>query len=175
MRGAAVTSRRKCRNLRLDLLVPRSLRVAIYTLRRTQVIHRPLEECWSFFSNPANLSRITPPKLRFQVQSELPAEIHTGLMIQYFVSPLLGIPMSWLTEITQIQKPHYFVDEQRIGPYRLWHHEHFFQCVDTEHTEVRDLVHYVPPLGPLGAILNKLLIRPQLEAIFDFRETQLAE
>ena len=72
--------------------------------------------------------------------------------------------------ITQVRAPHYFVDEQRVGPYRMWHHEHTFRA---EHTEVHDLVHYVPPLGPLGAILNKLVIRRQLQQIFDFRERQL--
>jgi ligand-binding SRPBCC domain-containing protein len=82
--------------------------------------------------------------------------------------------MSWLTEITQVRAPEYFVDEQRVGPYKVWHHEHFFRAVDAERTEVRDLVHYVPPLGPLGAVLNAVLIRPQLERIFDFRREALS-
>ena len=94
-------------------------------------------------------------------------------MIRYTVSPLFGIPLSWLTEITQVQRPEFFVDEQRVGPYRVWHHEHFFRSVDATRTEVRDLVHYAPPLGPLGALLNPWLIRPQLERIFDFREQAL--
>jgi ligand-binding SRPBCC domain-containing protein len=81
--------------------------------------------------------------------------------------------MSWLTEITQVNEPEYFVDEQRVGPYRLWHHEHFFRAEDERRTEVRDLVHYVPPFGVLGALFEPLLIRPQLERIFDFREQQL--
>lgn len=132
-----------------------------------------IEQCWMFFSDPGNLSRITPPSLGFRVESELPPEIHPGLMIRYTVSPLLGIPMKWLTEITQVERPHYFVDEQRVGPYRVWHHEHFFREVDAEHTEVRDLVHYVPPFGPLGALVNRLAIAPQLARIFDFREQQL--
>lgn len=147
----------------------------IYTLRRTQVVALPLDGCWSFFSNPANLSRITPPQLGFRVRSELPGKIYPGLMIRYTVSPLLGIPMTWLTEITQVQKPHFFVDEQRVGPYRLWHHEHSFRAVGDTETEVSDLVHYVPPLGPFGAVVNALVIRRQLEAIFDFRAAQFAE
>src|SRR3982750_2065558 len=134
-----------------------------------------LERCWRFFSDPGNLARITPPSLGFKVESELPGEIYAGLMIRYTVSPLFGIPMSWLTEITRVDKPHYFVDEQRVGPYRVWHHEHFFRALDGGHTEVRDLVHYVPPLGPLGALLNRFVIRPQLERIFDFRTTQLVD
>ena len=134
----------------------------------------PLEQCWRFFSDPRNLAKITPPELGFIVRSELPEEIHAGLMIRYAVSPLFGIPISWLTEITQVQKPHYFVDEQRVGPYCIWHHEHFFRALGDRRTEVRDLVHYVPPFGPLGALFEPLLIRPQLTRIFDFRQQQLA-
>ncbi len=138
------------------------------------MVQMPLEECWRFFSDPGNLSKITPPTMGFTVLSELPPEIHTGLMIRYRVSPLFGIPLSWLTEITQVRRPDYFVDEQRVGPYKVWHHEHFFRAIDGQQTEVRDLVHYVPPLGPLGALLNRLVIRRQLERIFDFRTESLA-
>jgi len=148
--------------------------MAIYTFTRTQVVEMPLEECWRFFSDPRNLSKITPPDLGFTVHSELPEEVYPGLMIRYTVSPLWRIPMAWLTEITQVEKPHHFVDEQRIGPYRIWHHEHFFGALEDGRTEVRDLVHYVPPFGPLGALLEPFLIRPQLTRIFDFREQQLA-
>ena len=148
--------------------------MAIYTFTRTQIVDLPIEECWRFFSDPRNLSKITPTDLRFTVRSELPEEIHAGLMIRYTVSPLWGIPMSWLTEITQVRKPDYFVDEQRVGPYSVWHHEHFFHAVDPRRTEVRDLVHYVPPFGPLGAMVEPFLIRPQLQRIFDFREQQLS-
>jgi ligand-binding SRPBCC domain-containing protein len=147
----------------------------IYTLRRTQTVRMPLAECWEFFSNPANLARITPPRLGFRVHTQLPSEIYPGLMIRYTVSPLFGIPMTWLTEITQVRKPHFFVDEQRVGPYRLWHHEHTFAAVSDHETEITDLVHYVPPLGPIGALLNALVIRRQLAAIFDFRARQLGE
>jgi ligand-binding SRPBCC domain-containing protein len=149
--------------------------VPIYTLARTQTVEMSLERCWSFFSDPRNLAKITPPSLGFRVCSELPQEIYPGLMIRYRVSPVLGIPMTWLTEITRVERPAYFVDEQRVGPYRIWHHEHFFRALDDARTEVRDLVHYVPPLGPLGALLNALLVRPQLERIFDFRTEQLEE
>lgn len=80
--------------------------------------------------------------------------------------------MQWLTEITQVRKPEYFVDEQRIGPYRVWHHEHSFRAVNDE-TEVTDFVHYVPPLGPLGALINAFVVRRQVGQIFDYREQQL--
>lgn len=149
--------------------------MAIYTFERTQAVKLPLATCWRFFSDPRNLSRITPPSLGFVVLSKLPPAVYPGLMIRYRVSPLFGIALSWLTEITQVNEPFHFVDEQRVGPYRLWHHEHFFREVNSATTEVRDLVHYVPPLGPFGAMVNKLAIRPQLERIFDFRQEQLAE
>lgn len=134
----------------------------------------PLLECWQFFSDPRNLEKITPPALQFQVRTALPEKIYRGMMIHYTIRPLAGIRMRWLTEITQIEEPDYFVDEQRAGPYRLWHHEHFFHAVDERHTQVHDLVHYVPPLGFLGAIINAVAIRGQLARIFDYREQQLA-
>lgn len=145
----------------------------VYTLERKQVVAMSRERCWQFFSDPRNLARITPPALGFRVLSELPPAIHPGLMIRYKVSPLFRVPMTWVTEITEVRAPDYFVDEQRVGPYRMWHHEHTFRTVDATHTEVHDLVHYVPPLGPLGAILNRLVIRRQLDQIFRFRERQL--
>jgi len=160
--------------LRLIPFEGRSLIVAVYTFRRTHTVQLPLAECWAFFSNPANLAQITPPSLRFRVRSELPTEIHPGLMISYTVTPIGRIPMTWLTEITQVRKPHYFVDEQRAGPYRLWHHEHSFRTLGERETEISDLVHYVPPLGPLGRLINTLLIERELKRIFDFREQQLA-
>ena len=145
----------------------------VYTLERKQVVAMPHERCWRFFSDPGNLAQITPPTLGFRVLSKMPGEIHPGLMIRYRVSPLFGVPLTWVTEITHVRAPHYFVDEQRVGPYRMWHHEHTFRAVDADHTEVHDLVHYVPPLGLVGAIINTVAIRPQLEQIFAFRERQL--
>lgn len=145
----------------------------IYTLKRTQIVKMPLKQCWDFFSNPRNLEKITPPSLRFRIKSDLPNKVYPGMMIEYTVSPLLGLPLSWLTEIVQVDEPHYFADEQRVGPYRLWHHEHFFCERASDEVEVRDLIHYVPPLGPLGFVVDALAIRPQLARIFDFRAESL--
>ncbi|HEX3818532.1 MAG TPA: SRPBCC family protein [Chthoniobacterales bacterium] len=141
----------------------------IYQLERRQVVSLGVEECWRFFSDPRNLEKITPPALNFTVKRKLPPEVYPGLMIEYTVSPLLGIPLIWLTEIVHVDAPHRFVDEQRRGPYRLWHHEHTFRALPDGGTEVHDLVTYVPPLGPFGALLNRLIVRPQLERIFDYR------
>ena len=145
----------------------------IYQLERRQTTSLGLDACWNFFSDPRNLEQITPPALKFRVRSRLPEEIYPGLLIEYTVAPLLGIPLTWLSEIVQMQPPYYFADTQRVGPYRLWQHEHFFRAVPQGGTEVRDLVTYVPPFGPFGAILNRLVIRPQLERIFDYRATRL--
>lgn len=147
----------------------------IFTLKRTQLVRMPLAECWRFFSDPRNLEKITPPSLGLRIKSELPPEVYPGLMIEYTVAPLFGVPLRWLTEIVHVDKPHRFVDEQRIGPYRLWHHEHFFREMNDGRAEVRDLVHYAPPFGPLGVFVNALVLRRQLERIFDFRARTIEE
>jgi ligand-binding SRPBCC domain-containing protein len=147
--------------------------VPIYTLQRKEIVGLPLAQCWDFFSNPANLEKITPPELGFAVKSSLPEKVYPGLMIEYTVSPLLGFKLSWLTEIVHVNEPYHFVDEQRVGPYRLWHHEHFFREISSNEVEVSDLIHYVPPFGLFGGIINALAVRPQLERIFDFRTEAL--
>jgi ligand-binding SRPBCC domain-containing protein len=145
----------------------------IYQLERKQRVAWSLQDCWSFFSDPRNLKKITPPEMNFRIKRDLPPAVYPGLMIEYTVSPLFGLPLTWLTEIVHVDPPHRFVDEQRTGPYRLWHHEHFFRGLPEGGTEVHDLVTYAPPLGPFGALLNRFLIRPQLERIFNFREEQI--
>jgi len=147
--------------------------VPIYTLTRTQTVEAPLEVCWRFFSDPRNLAAITPPDLGFEIVSALPGVVHPGLMIEYRVRPLLGVRVTWLTEITHVEPGRYFVDEQRVGPYRVWHHEHFFESVGADRTECRDVVHYVPPFGVLGGLVHPWLIRPRLEAIFAYRARRI--
>jgi len=149
--------------------------MAIHTLQRIQILSATVEECWRFFSNPQNLCRITPPALDFVIKSNLPAEIHPGLMIEYRVRPLWGIAVNWLTEITHVQKPFYFVDEQRVGPYAVWHHEHTFRDLGEGRVEIGDRVHYVLPFGPLGDLLHPFLVKKQLEQIFDYRTRVLRE
>ena len=147
----------------------------VYTLRSTRIVEAGIGRCWDFFSDPHNLARITPPDLGFEIVSDLPPRIHAGLMIEYRVRPLFGVPVTWLTEITQVEEGRYFVDEQRVGPYAVWHHEHTFTALGEDRTECVDLVHYVPPFGPLGALLHPVLIRPRLEAIFAYRESRIPE
>ncbi len=148
--------------------------MAIHVLRASQVVAVPIERCWQFFSDPRNLARITPPSLDFRVLSELPPAIHPGMMIEYRVRPLFRVPMRWLTEITHVAGPGFFVDEQRVGPYAVWHHEHHFRALDGGRTELRDVVHYVPPFGLLGELLHPWIIAPQLAKIFGYREVAVA-
>jgi len=101
--------------------------------------------------------------------SEIPEEIHAGMMIEYLIRPFLGVPMRWLTEISHVRGPHYFVDEQRVGPYALWHHEHEFVEVGAGKTEMIDRVHYVLPFSPFSEPVHPFLVEPRIRAIFDCR------
>lgn len=140
----------------------------MYTLERTQRIPISLEEAWNFFQNPSNLSKITPSEMGFETLSEVPEKMYPGLFIHYKVSPLFGIKMNWTTEITYVQEPHYFVDEQRVGPYAIWHHEHHFKEIEGG-VEMLDRVNYKIPLGILGKIAHPIIVRSKLEEIFEFR------
>jgi ligand-binding SRPBCC domain-containing protein len=140
----------------------------MYKIEREQFLPIPLQEAWDFFSSPSNLAKITPSSLGFIVHGAVPERMYPGLFIQYTVSPLLGIPMRWVTEITHVREGEYFVDEQRVGPYSIWHHEHFFTAVEGG-VMMRDVVHYKVPLGILGQIVHPLIVRPKLEQIFSFR------
>lgn len=146
----------------------------VYHLSRTQRLPISLEQAWAFFSSPLNLKEITPEHMDFRVTSDLKSieNMYAGLVITYTVRPLLGIPMFWMTEITHVVKHQFFVDEQRVGPYRIWRHQHHFKAIPGG-VEMTDIVHYQPPLGFLGAIANSLFIRRQLKSIFDYRYDKL--
>jgi ligand-binding SRPBCC domain-containing protein len=147
--------------------------MAIYQLYEKMELNASLDEAWDFISSPENLRVITPDYMGFVISTpNLPEKIYPGLMISYKVSPILGIKMNWLTEITQVQDPYYFVDEQRAGPYALWHHEHRLAHTD-KGVLMSDLVTYRPPGGPLGNLAQKMFIRKQLEGIFRYREEAL--
>jgi ligand-binding SRPBCC domain-containing protein len=142
--------------------------VKIYTLERTQEVAAPLEEVWDFFSNPGNLALITPPWLGFRVVSGADQKIYKGMLIKYKVSPLLGIPVTWVTEIAEVDDLSRFVDIQRTGPYTLWRHEHIFKEKNGA-VELTDIVTYALPLGPLGRIAHALDTKKRLDRIFEFR------
>ncbi|NIX14940.1 MAG: hypothetical protein GWN11_03415 [Candidatus Dadabacteria bacterium] len=142
----------------------------IYTLKKVQVLPIDMDECWNFFSNPANLELITPPDLSLAVKSELPEQMYPGMIIEYTVSPLLGIKQTWVTEITHVKKPFYFADEQRFGPYKFWHHQHHFKKTKDGHIEATDIVNYSLPFDPFSRLIHDLFIAKQLNYIFEYRE-----
>jgi len=128
-----------------------------------------IKTAWSFFSDPENLSKITPPEMNFVIHTNIKGRpAYAGQMIVYTVSPLLNIPMSWVTEITHVQEPNFFVDEQRKGPYKMWHHQHKIEAIEGG-VLMTDIVNYQPPFGFLGSIANTMIIKKQLKEIFDYR------
>ena len=140
----------------------------MYQLKRKQFVKTDLKTCWDFFSSPQNLKRITPPYMGFNIKFDLPEKMYEGLMIEYSVKPVLGIPMTWITEIKTVKDNLFFVDEQRKGPYKIWHHEHHFK-EDEGGVEMTDIVSYELPLGILGKFAHVLFVKKQLEGIFNFR------
>jgi ligand-binding SRPBCC domain-containing protein len=145
------------------------MNMAFYQLKTEQKIPASMEKVWDFISSPANLKEITPDHMGFDITSgDLPEKMYPGMIISYKVSPLLGIKMTWVTEITHVKQGEYFVDEQRSGPYSIWHHQHHIEPIQGG-VLMRDIVSYKPPLAFLGSIANWLFIRRQLNNIFSYR------
>ena len=145
----------------------------IYQVEKAQKLPGTIEKVWDFISSPQNLKKISPPYMRFEITSNnLPVKMYPGMIISYKVSPLLGIKLTWVTEITHVKEKEFFVDEQRIGPYSMWHHQHKIEPIENG-VLMSDIVTYKPPFGILGNLSNQLFIETQLERIFDFRETAL--
>jgi len=143
--------------------------MAFYQFTKEQIVPTSIAELWQFIAAPQNLKEITPDYMGFDITSqEVPNLMYPGMIISYTVRPILGIKTTWVTEITQVRTGHYFVDEQRVGPYSLWHHQHILEPHD-EGVLMRDIVSYQPPLGWLGKVANSLLIRKKLAEIFDYR------
>ena len=145
-----------------------------FTIERTQTVPISLETAWKFFSNPVNLVKITPPDMDFRITSPLQTDIYAGQIITYAVRPLMRVLVNWTTEITHVEYPHFFVDEQRFGPYRFWHHQHRFREV-AGGVEIYDLVHYLLLHDQLAGLINSLFVAPRLRRIFDFRSTALTK
>lgn len=147
--------------------------MTIYRLRYNQTVPLTIEQCWGFFSDPKNLKLITPEYLKFQLEPGYAAEsVYAGQIISYKIRPVANIPIGWVTEITHVNAPHYFIDEQRFGPYAFWHHEHHFAQVK-DGVSMTDIVHYKLPFGVLGRIVNAIKVRHDIEAIFAFRKAKL--
>jgi len=146
----------------------------IYRLKKSISLPITIEECWEFFSSPKNLKIITPNYMGFDIIDLEDTKMYAGQIIKYNVSPILGLNMKWVTEISNVEINKFFVDEQRFGPYKFWHHKHKFEVIDGG-IKVIDILDYALPLGFIGKIFEPFLIRPKIEEIFSFREKKLVE
>jgi len=147
----------------------------VYRLSTETFIPASLDTVWNYFATPINLNEMTPPDMSFEILTNVEGvKMYPGMIIQYKVRPLLNIPMGWTTEITHCEEGKYFVDEQRFGPYALWHHQHHFKEVEGG-VKMTDLIHYKAPMGFLGDIAVALFIKKQLEGIFEFRKKKVIE
>jgi ligand-binding SRPBCC domain-containing protein len=146
----------------------------VYNLKTVQFLPITIEKAWDFFSSPTNLSKITPAELKFKILSADLTKVYAGQIIEYKVHPVLGIPLYWMTEITHVEHHKYFVDDQRYGPYSMWHHQHHFKAVEGG-IEMTDIVHYKLPFWIFGDIANTLFVKAKLKEIFDYRIKKVAE
>ena len=139
-----------------------------------QFVPASLDVVWDFFSSPSNLSKITPPEMGFLITSPPQPEMYPGMFITYKVSPALGIKLDWVTEITQVNEKKFFIDEQRLGPYSIWHHEHHFKEVEGG-VEMHDILSYHVSFGFLGSVADLLFVKNKVEEIFKYREKKIEE
>lgn len=151
----------------------------IHRLERTQLVPISLNEAWDFFSSPKNLDELTPADMAFEITGGADEKMFTGQMITYRIQIFPGIWKTWVTEITAVENRSYFIDDQRFGPYALWHHLHRFEAVvlpnGAEAVKLFDRVTYALPFGPIGEIAHAVFVRKKLRSIFDFREQAMAE
>jgi ligand-binding SRPBCC domain-containing protein len=150
--------------------------VKTYQLKKEQTIPISLAEAWDFFSSPLNLAKITPPEMNFVVTSDYAPDtkMYEGMLITYTITPLLGIKMRWMTEITHVKDCEYFVDEQRFGPYALWHHEHHFKEIEGG-VVMNDILNYAIPFGPMGQLANTIFVGKKVRDIFEYRVKAIDE
>lgn len=144
----------------------------IYRLQTKQNLPITIEKAWDFLSSPKNLKLITPDYMGFNIISGAEKSMFPGQIIQYIVTPLFGIKTKWVTEITHMKHEEYFVDEQRFGPYALWHHKHFIKEIDGG-VEMEDIIDYKLPFGLIGQIFHPIIVEPKLKEIFDYRQNKL--
>ncbi len=145
----------------------------MHSLRYSQKIPLSLEDSWNFFSSPTNLKNLTPEYLSFQITNETGKDkMYAGQIISYIIRPLWNLPLEWITEITHVEEPLYFIDEQRFGPYKFWHHEHHFKPIP-HGVEMTDIVYYQLSLGIIGRAIHFLKVKRDLEGIFAYRHAKL--
>lgn len=146
----------------------------IYQIHTKQNVPITLQEAWDFLSNAHNLGTITPSYMNFNILSGADRPVYAGQLIQYTVTPIAGVKMKWVTEIISVKDKEYFVDEQKYGPYALWHHKHFIKEI-AGGVEMEDIVDYKVPAGFLGRLVHPYLIQPKLEEIFEYRKVALED
>ncbi|WP_276391839.1 SRPBCC family protein [Eudoraea chungangensis] len=146
----------------------------LYQLKAVQYLPMSKKEAWDFLSSPANLKVITPEHMGFNILDGADRKMFPGQIIQYIVSPFAGIKTKWVTEITHVKEGSYFVDEQRFGPYALWHHKHFIREIDGG-VAMEDVIDYKLPFGIIGQMMHPILVKRQLKKIFAYRENKLEE
>ena len=146
----------------------------IYTIHAKQNIPISKEKAWEFLCDPNNLKVITPDYMGFHILSGADRPMFAGQVIQYIVTPIARLKTKWVTEITHVKEGSYFVDEQRFGPYSLWHHKHFIKEIDGG-VEMEDIVDYKVPFGFIGQLFHPLLVKPKLKEIFEYRRLKLIE
>ncbi|MBU2938810.1 SRPBCC family protein [Lacinutrix sp. C3R15] len=144
----------------------------IYTLHKKQKLPISVDTAWQFLSDPKNLKVITPDYMSFNILSGADRPMYAGQIIQYIVTPILGIKTKWVTEITHKVDKQYFVDEQRFGPYALWHHKHFIKEIEGG-IEMEDIIDYKVPFGFIGQFVQPFLVKPKLNEIFEYRKEKL--
>jgi len=144
----------------------------LYQLHKTQKLPISLDDAWSFLCDSSNLTKLTPKEMKMKIISGADRPMFAGQVLQYSVSPLPGFKTKWVSEITQYEHKKYFVDDQLYGPYAFWHHKHFVHEIDGG-VEIEDIIDYKVPLGILGRLVHPFLVKPKLEAIFEYRKTQM--
>lgn len=145
----------------------------MHQIKFTQQLNASVEEIWDFIKDPRNLEKITPAKMGFKITiAPTKEQMYPGMMIGYTVKPIFNLRMEWLTEITHVHQLKYFVDEQRIGPYSIWHHEHILES-NAKGVMMTDIITYRVPFGFIGKVMNKIFIKNQLKKIFKYRESIL--
>lgn len=148
--------------------------MSIYRLQTIQKLPISKEKAWEFLSDPKNLKTITPDYMSFDILIGADRKMFPGQIIQYIVTPILGIKTKWVTEITHVIEGKYFVDEQRFGPYSFWHHKHFIKEIEGG-VEMEDIIDYKVPFGFIGRLVHPFLVKPKLEEIFIYRRKKLYE
>lgn len=141
----------------------------IYTLKTEQELNLPIDKAWEFFSVPENLAKITPKEMGFKITSNIDSKAYAGQIITYKVGLFPLIKANWVTEITNVESESFFIDEQRFGPYKMWHHEHWFEALPNGNTLMKDKISYKLPFGILGKLAQVIMVKNKLTNIFSYR------